>query len=103
MKIETFGTLSSGESCSLITIRNQNGMTAVLTDVGASLVKLFVPDRDGNFRDVVLGYDDPHYYYRPRKNIVNRPVSRGGAGWHFVGDPQVTIPSLYERLIDGEK
>ena len=62
MKIETFGTLSSGESCSLITIRNQNGMTAVLTDVGASLVKLFVPDRDGNFRDVVLGYDDPHYY-----------------------------------------
>ena len=28
-----------------------------------------------------IGYDDPNYYYRPRKNIVNRPVSRGGIGW----------------------
>ncbi|HML48383.1 MAG TPA: hypothetical protein PKE04_16695 [Clostridia bacterium] len=42
--------------------------------------------------------DDPHYYYRPRKNIVNRPVSRGGLGWHFCGDHQVTIPNLYKRL-----
>ena len=62
MKTEVFGTLSNGEQASLITISNKSGAKAVLTDVGASLVKLFVPDRDGNFRDVVLGYDDPHYY-----------------------------------------
>ncbi len=45
-----------------------------------------------------IGYDDPDYYYRPRKNIVNRPVSRGGMGWHFTGDHQSTIPALYQRL-----
>lgn len=45
-----------------------------------------------------IGYDDPNYYYRPRKNIVNRPVSRGGFGWHFCGDHQITIPTLYDRL-----
>ena len=45
-----------------------------------------------------IGYDDPLYYYRPRKNIVNRPVSQGGKGWHFVGDHQQTIPNLYARL-----
>jgi len=44
------------------------------------------------------GYDDPHYYYRPRKNIVLRPVSRGGTGWHFVGNHLQTIPNLYEKL-----
>ena len=48
-----------------------------------------------------IGYDDPHYYYRPRKNIVNRPVSRGGKGWHFVGDHKVTIPNLYDKLTRG--
>ncbi|MEA4889933.1 MAG: hypothetical protein VB070_10770 [Clostridiaceae bacterium] len=46
-----------------------------------------------------IGYDDPLYYYRPRKNIVNRPVSRGGKGYHFTGDHKVTIPNLYRKLI----
>lgn len=46
-----------------------------------------------------LGYDDPQYYYRPRKNIVNRPVSRGGRGFHFCVDHQISIPNLHKRLI----
>jgi len=45
-----------------------------------------------------LGYSDPHYYYRPRKNIVIRPTSMGGKGWHFCGDHRVTIPNLYKKL-----
>lgn len=45
-----------------------------------------------------IGYENPQYYYRPRKNIVNRPVSCGGRGWHFCGDHQQTIPNLYEKL-----
>lgn len=45
-----------------------------------------------------IGYDDPHYYYRPRKNIVNRPTSVGGKGWHFCGDHALTIPNLYTKL-----
>lgn len=46
-----------------------------------------------------IGYDDPNYYYRPRKNIVNRPTSVGGKGWHFCGDHTKTIPNLYKKLI----
>lgn len=51
---------------------------------------------------------DPHapisdrevdYYYRPRKNIVNRPASLGGRGFHIQGDHKVTIPNLYRRLL----
>lgn len=49
-----------------------------------------------------LGYDDPLYYYRPRKNIVNRPVSRGGKGYHFTVDHKVSIPVLHARLIGNE-
>ena len=45
-----------------------------------------------------IGYEDPNYYYRPRKNIVNRPVSCGGKGWHFTGDHKETIANLWLGL-----
>ncbi|MFO7637410.1 MAG: hypothetical protein R6W96_08890 [Clostridia bacterium] len=49
-----------------------------------------------------IGYEDPNYYYRPRKNIVNRPVSRGGTGYHFSVDHQVSIPNLHRELTGGK-
>ena len=42
--------------------------------------------------------DDPEYYYRPKKNIVIRPVSLGGKGYHITGDHRATIPSLSHEL-----
>ena len=42
--------------------------------------------------------DNPHYYYRPRKNIVNRPTSLGGRGFHLEGFHQQTIPNLWARV-----
>lgn len=42
--------------------------------------------------------DEPAYYYRPKKNIVIRPTSRGGRGYHIVGDHRVTIPNLYHLI-----
>jgi len=53
----------------------------------------------GDYRSPVDS-DDPHYYYRPRKNIVNRPVSKGGEGWHFVGNHRETIPNIYHKLME---
>jgi phosphoheptose isomerase len=42
--------------------------------------------------------DNPDYYYRPRKNIVIRPVSLGGRGYHIQGDHRQTIPNLYHAV-----
>jgi hypothetical protein len=42
----------------------------------------------------------PDYYYRPRKNIINRPTSLGGQGYHIQGDHKLTIPNLYHKVID---
>ena len=39
-----------------------------------------------------------HYYYRPRKNIINRPVSMGGTGLYVQGNHLQTIPTLYSLL-----
>lgn len=53
---ESFGVLPSGEEASLYTITG-GGLTAAVTDYGAALVRLLVPDAAGNVADVVLGHD----------------------------------------------
>lgn len=40
-----------------------------------------------------------HYYYRPLKNIVNRPTSLGGKGFYIEGNHSETIPDLFTRLV----
>ncbi|MBQ6118422.1 MAG: hypothetical protein IJK98_04245 [Clostridia bacterium] len=71
--------------------RNLGYPTFHITTANFDLIDL------GDYR-CKIGYEDPNYYYRPRKNIVNRPTCRGGMGWHFTGDHQVTIPTLYDKL-----
>ncbi len=58
---EFFGKLPSGEDVFLYTIARA-GITAEITDCGATLVKLWVPDAQGNLADVVLGHDTPQEY-----------------------------------------
>ena len=58
---KSFGALPSGEAVSLYTI-SCGKITAQITDYGASLVRLFVPDSNGNKADVVLGYDSAEGY-----------------------------------------
>jgi len=44
-----------------------------------------------------------HYYYRPAKNIVVRPTSLGGAGYNFLVDHRLSIPSFHHlvcKLLD---
>lgn len=56
-----FGTLPGGETAFLYTITGA-GLTAEISDYGATIVKLLVPDPKGNVADVVLGFDDPNEY-----------------------------------------
>ena len=58
---QNFGTLPTGQSCSLYTI-SCGPCTARISDLGATLVQLWVPDRNGNTEDVVLGYDRAEDY-----------------------------------------
>jgi phosphoheptose isomerase len=52
----------------------------------------------GDYRAPV-STDEPLYYYRPRKNIINRPTSLGGRGYHITGDHKVTIPNLHHAVV----
>lgn len=58
-----FGTCKCGKEIFLYTIRNHNGCSATVMNYGAILVNLFVPDRNGELRDIVLGFDRLEDYY----------------------------------------
>jgi len=42
---------------------------------------------------------EARYYFRPYKTILVRTVQDGGESFYVRGDHQVTIPSLYQRII----
>ena len=56
-----FGCTNDGRNTALFTITG-GGLKAVVSDYGATLVRLYVPDRAGNVDDVVLGFDHPEDY-----------------------------------------
>ncbi len=84
---EFFGKLSDGREVSLYTIRTDR-LCAAVTDLGAVLVRLETPDRDGVMKDVVLGFDDvEHYLDNPACfGAIVGPSANRIAGASFVID-----------------
>ena len=58
-----WGTTPEGEAIVLYTIRNANGCEVQLCNIGASIVSVKSPDRDGKIDDIVLGYKDAMSYF----------------------------------------
>ena len=57
-----FGNLPNGDGVELYTITNKNGASVSLMTLGGGIQALKVPDRNGKFADVVLGFDEPEHY-----------------------------------------
>src|SRR4051812_19098033 len=51
-----FETEFDGKPVALFVIENSRGMRAAITNYGAKIEQILVPDRAGNFGDVALGY-----------------------------------------------
>jgi aldose 1-epimerase len=57
-----FGSLPNGEIADLYTLTNPNGVSAKITNYGGILTHLYAPDKNGQFADVVLGFDSLQNY-----------------------------------------
>lgn len=64
---ESFGRLPDGREAVLYTLMNANGVSASFTDLGAVWVSMMVKDKNGQFGDVIQGYDNVEQY------LVNAP------------------------------
>lgn len=51
------------DAIKLFTLTNASGASVVLSNIGAGIVSIMVPDRDGNLADVTLGYKDVEDYF----------------------------------------
>ena len=72
---KTFGILPTGEEAFLYTI-SCGKLTATVSDYGATLVNLYVPDAKGEIADVVLGYDDCNGYRTANGACLGATVGR---------------------------
>ena len=70
-----FGTVN-GAPIDLYTITNASGASVSLQTLGAGIQALRVPDRNGVFADVVLGFDNPEDYINPAYGYQGLTVGR---------------------------
>ena len=92
--LQNFGVLPDGTQTHLYTISG-GGLTATVTDYGANLVSVFVPDRKGGFVDVVLGYDDANGYRTGNGAylgaVVGRNANRIKGASFMLGDTRIRM------------
>lgn len=58
-----WGKAADGKPIYKYTIINDKGSSAVLSNLGAAVVAINVPDRNGKLGDVVIGYGKPESYF----------------------------------------
>lgn len=57
-----FHTTVDGKQTELFYLKNKNGVEMAVTNFGARVIELWIPDKDGNFADVVLGHNNIDKY-----------------------------------------
>lgn len=70
-----FDTTINEKPVKLFQLKNSKGMEVAITNFGGRVVSICVPDRDGNMKDVVLGFDNVKQY----ADSVNSPSDFGAA------------------------
>lgn len=64
-----FQTVLDGDSTNLFVLNNNNGVEVAITNYGGRIVSVMVPDKEGNFKDVVLGFDNIEDYTATDNNF----------------------------------
>ena len=94
---EAFKAEFRGDSTALYTLTNASGMEVCITNFGGRVVTVMIPDRDGNYRDVVLGFDSIEAYF-PEVNksdfgaAIGRYANRINQGTFVLDGDTVSLP-----------
>ncbi|TLU99127.1 aldose epimerase family protein [Dyadobacter luticola] len=91
---EVFGKLPDGQEADLYTLTNANGMTVNITNYGGIITKLTAPDKNGQWADVVLGFDSLPPYLKEHPffgALVGRYGNRIAKGKFKLGGKDYTL------------
>jgi aldose 1-epimerase len=90
-----FGRTPKGETVTLYTLTNKNGMSVSVMDYGATIVNIIVPDRAGKLDDVVLGFDHLTPYFHQNANLgstIGRFANRIAGGQFEINHVKYQLP-----------
>ena len=62
VKYELFGTTPEGEKVGKFILNNSQGVTATVMSLGSTIISLKMPDREGEIKEVTLGFDNLQQY-----------------------------------------
>lgn len=94
---DNFTTSINGKNVNLYTLKSKNGMTMQVTNYGGHVVSLWVPDKNGQFDDIVLGHNTLKEYidYEGERFIgcvVGRYANRIANGQFYIDSMRYNIP-----------
>lgn len=114
-----FEGLIDGKTTRMFTMENENGMLVILTNYGAKIISVYAPDKNGNFADVLLGFNSLAEYqqYGASHGAVVGPFANRIANAKFtIGEETFQFPvnngeaclhsgpdSWYRKVWDYEK
>jgi len=94
MKKTGFGKTAEGQSVEMVTLSNSNGCEASIITYGATLATLTMPDHQGRFADVVLGFKTLEEYQRNPYYIgstIGRYGNRISGGKFRLNGKEITL------------
>lgn len=94
LKRSDFQSVVNGDSTDLYVLKNANGMEVTLTNYGGRIVSVVVPDREGNWKDVVLGFDNIDDYV----NIDNNFGATIGRYGNRIANGRITVEGVEYQL-----
>ena len=94
LKKESFGKLPDGTEVDSYTLTNKNGVEVKITNYGATVTSIKVPDRSGKMDDVALGYDNIAGYLAKNPHmgsLAGRYANRIANGEFKLGGKTITL------------
>jgi len=94
-----FDTTINNKPVKLYTLTNKNNMEVCITNFGGRVVSIMAPDRDGNFVDCVLGYDNVAQYADTVNSpsdfgaTIGRYANRINKGQLTIGGKKIQLPT----------
>ncbi|MFW6259618.1 MAG: aldose epimerase family protein [Tangfeifania sp.] len=87
---ENFKDVVDGKEVELYTLQNVNGMVTQITNYGGRVVSLWAPDKNGDYEDIVLGYETLEGYLNSNEiyygALIGRYGNRIGGGEFVLND-----------------
>jgi len=95
LKKTDFQTEIDGKKTDLYVLKNKNNMEVCITNYGGRIVSVMVPDKDGQMKDVVLGFDSIQDYLKYTNNFgatIGRYGNRIANGKFSIDGTEYQLP-----------